>query len=262
MIKGLLASIIDNRQLILEMTKRDLMSLNKGSIIGWLWVVINPLIQTGAYILIVSFIFKTRLNSDAGTFDYALYILSGMIPWQILTRSLQNAPTIIRMRMEFVKQVIYPIETLPLSTILMGSVGSMISFAIFLILSLISGNVNWSFILIPIPFLLLIIFSLGVSWVFSILGIIIKDLREIVTVFFSLIIYLSPVVVNENICGPKLWKIILINPLAHIVICFRDVFNGTLHIQSWIIFITITAFFGISGALVMKKFKIKINEFI
>jgi lipopolysaccharide transport system permease protein len=255
-------SMIKHRVLVWEMTKRDLKGINQGALLGISWIFLKPLIQTGAYIVVVSVVFKTRLGEGSGTLDYALYVLSGMIPWQIITTSMQDAPTVIRARIELVKQVIYPIETLPFSNLLVGSFSALVSFIIFVILGLFTGNLHWTIFFLPVPLLLLLLFVMGVSWVFSIIGIIIKDLREMVTVILSLMVYLSPVVVNKSITGAKMWKLIMLNPLAHIIVCFRDVFNATLHPTSWYVFIIMTTAAVLVGGWVINKTKIKINEYI
>jgi lipopolysaccharide transport system permease protein len=262
MYKNLAASIITNRQFVLEMAKRDLKGLNKGAFLGFLWVIINPLIQVLAYVIIVSLVFRSRLSANSGPFDYALYVLSGMIPWQIITKSLQEAPSLIRERMELVKQVVYPVETLPLSSLIFGSFGSIVSFSVFFVVSILSGNVHWTCVFLPVPFLLLAGFILGVSWLFSIVGVLIKDLREIVTIILSLIIYLSPVVASREIVGEKVWRLILLNPLAHIIVCFRDVFNSEFHTVSWIIFVSLAVSSLLLGGWVVMKAKTTINEYI
>jgi lipopolysaccharide transport system permease protein len=254
--------IIQHRELIWEMTLRDLKGMHQGSLLGYLWLVISPLIQVASYVLVVSFIFKSRLGEGSGPFDYALYVLSGMVPWQIMTRSLQEAPSLIRERMELVKQVIYPIETLPLNALLVGSVGSLVSFAIFFILTALTGGLRWTYLLLPLPFLLLLILLLGTSWLFSIGGVLLKDLREIVSVLLGLLVFLSPVVASEAMVGPSIWRYILLNPLTHVVICFRDVFGATFHLSSWIIFSAMSLISFVAGGWVISRTKVLINEYI
>lgn len=261
-IMNFLSSILNNRELIYEMAIRELRGVNKGAFLGYIWLALSPLIQVSAYVIIVTFIFNARADSDSGTFDYVIYILSGMIPWQILTQSLQTAPSLIRTRMELVKQVVYPIETLPLTQLFVSSIGTLTSLVVFLVLSIISGTLNWSMLLLPIPFVLLITFILGFSWIFSLAGILIKDLREIITVLLGLIIYASPVIVNEELVSERVWSVIQLNPLSHVVICFRDVFYAEFHATSWIIFVTMALLAFIPGAWLMNKAKILINEYI
>lgn len=239
---------------------RDLRGANRGALLGYLWLGLNPLIQVGAYVIIVTFVFQ-RGEAD-GTLDYALYVLAGMIPWQIVTRSLQLAPSLIRTRVELVKQVIYPLETLPLTVMISSSVGAFITFIIFLVLQLFSGGWQVSYLLLPIPIVLLVCFVLGVSWIFSIAGIIIKDLQEVVTVFLGLVVYISPVIASETLVSESIWQIVRLNPLSHIVICFRDVFDAQFHPESWLIFSVMTLIVFVLGAWVIDKTKTLINEYI
>ena len=262
MVLNTISLIVKNRELIWEMALRDLKGINKGSFLGYFWLVISPLIQVAAYVVIVSFVFKARLRGDAGPFDYALYVLSGMIPWQIITRSIQESPSLIRERMDIVKQVIYPIETLPLNSLLTSSFGSFVAFFLFLLLSGLEGKIHWGYFLLPFPCLLLLLFVLGLSWIFSIAGVIFKDLREIVGVTLGLLVYLSPVVVSESMVGRKIWNLVLWNPLSHIIICFRDIFYAEFHLSSWVVFLGMAGIVFIVGAWVIARTKILINEYI
>lgn len=244
------------------MTLRDLRGMNKGASLGWLWLFINPLVQVTAYVAIVSFVFKVRLASDSGPFGYALYVLSGMIPWQMMTKAIQESPSLIRERMDLVKQVIYPIETLALNSLLISFVGSLVALCIFLVLSLLNGSGHWTYFFFPLPLFLLIIFVLGVSWIFSIVGVLIKDLQEIVRVVLVLAIYFSPVIISESMVGNKIWHYILWNPLSHIIICFRDIFNADFHLWSWVIFGGMSFFVFLMGGWVITRTKVLINEYI
>jgi lipopolysaccharide transport system permease protein len=259
---NLVLSIVRNRQLIFEMALRDMRGVSKGAMLGHLWLIINPLIQTAAYVIIVSFIFRVRLAENAGPLDYALHVLSGMVPWHIMTRSLQESTSLIRERMELVKQVIYPIETLPLTSIIVSSLGSLVTLALFLALSAVTGNLQPSVLLLPLPLALLLLFLLGVSWIFSIAGVIFKDLREIVAIVLGLLVYISPVLLSETMVGEKLWSIVMLNPLAHVVVCFRDVIQGQFHPYSWAVFAGMTTLAVGIGAWVISRTKVLINEYI
>lgn len=243
------------------MSLKDLKSLNKGAILGMLWVILNPLILVGAYVIIVSFVFKVKGSGDSH-FDYAIYVLSGMIPWQLITRSLQAAPVLVRQKMEIVKQVIFPIEVLPLTTLASTFVGLSVSLIIFLFLSLFNGSIQLTWLLLPIPLFFLILFIVGVSWAFSIIGVIVKDLKEIISVTLGLLVYLSPVIAKKDMVGEKVWDLIYLNPLTHPVICFRDIFYADFHLNSWIFFILMSLLSFFIGAIIINKTKVLINEYI
>jgi lipopolysaccharide transport system permease protein len=255
-------SLYRHRELVWEMSIRELKGATQGAILGWLWVVLRPLIQTAAYVVVVSLIFRAELPDSGGPFGYAIYVLSGMVPWQILTKTLESAPSLIRERMELVKQVIYPIETLPLTGLIAGSVGSLVSLGIYLILALATGQANWTWLLLPIPAVVLVTFVVGTSWVFMIAGVLIKDLREIVALALNLVVFLSPVVASPSMVGPKAWALLMWNPLTHFVICFRDVFRAEFHTTSWIVSIVLALAALMLGTWTIRKTKILINEYI
>jgi lipopolysaccharide transport system permease protein len=262
MFRKTIFSLIENRELIWELVLRDLKGLNKGAFLGYLWLVINPLVQVTAYVVIVSFVFQTRLAPNTDSMSYPLYVLSGMIPWQIMTKAIQESPSLIRERMDLVKQVIYPIETLPLNSLLVSCFGSLVTLCLFLVLSIITGNAHWTYFLLPFPLFLLMVFILGVSWMFSIGGVLVKDLREIVTVVLGLAIYFSPVLLSESMVGNKIWSYVLWNPLSHIIICFRDIFYGKFHLWSWGIFVGMSLGVFAAGGWVLTRTKLLINEYI
>jgi lipopolysaccharide transport system permease protein len=261
-LRDLLLSPIRNRELVVEMAKRELKGSGRGAVLGSLWLVLSPLIQTLAYVVIVSFIFAVRGAESGNRFDYALYVLAGMVPWHVMTRSIQEATLLIRERMELVKQVIYPIETLPLTTMLVCSVGSLVALALYIVLGAFAGALRPSLLLLPLPALMLLLFILGVSWIFSIAGALLKDLREITSIVLGLLVYVSPVVLKEEMVSERLWSVVMLNPLAHVVTCFRDVFYGQVHATSWLVFAAMTLCVFAVGAWVITRTKTMINEYI
>lgn len=250
------------RKLIFEIGKRDLKSFHKGAVLGVAWAVISPLLQTAAYVVIITFIFRVRMESDGGVFAYVIYVLSGMVPWQIITRSLGESPNLIRNNTEIIKQVIYPIETLPLTSLIFTSFGSLVSLGILLILMVVNGSLKISLLLLPIPIILLVIFVVGTGWMLSIVGVLIKDLKEIVGLTLSILVFLSPVIMNKSMTGGVGWFIIILNPLSHIVIAFRDVFTAQLHPISWAVFASLAALMFFIGNIAINKAKTLINEYI
>lgn len=244
------------------MAARDLRSMNKGALLGVAWLVIKPLSQVVVIVTIVSFIFKLRLGEGTDGFDYPLHILSGLVVWQALQRTLEEAPSLIRARMDMLKQIVYPVETLPVTTLLQSAVGSAVGMTIYLVLAALAGKLSWTVILLPIPLVVLVLLSLGASWVMMIVGVIFKDLREIVSVALGLLMFLSPVLLSEAMVGEKVWGWVMLNPLAHVIIAFRDVFQGTFHPQSWAIFVTMAVFCFLAGAWVINRMKIQINEYL
>lgn len=256
-------SLVTNWEFTRAMSARDLKTVNRGSIVGLGWLIMRPLVQVSAYVVIVSYLFGARLGPDSGPFDYALHVLSGLISWQMVQRSLEEGTSLARDRMEILKQVIYPIETLPVSALLTSLPAPAVSLVLYLLLSMVGGKLSLSVVALPIPLLLLAMFLVGCSWILMIVGVVFKDLREVLGMLLGLLVYFSPVLASESMVGPAMWRLILIfNPLSHIVICFRDVLQGEFHFLSWIAFCAMAALAFCAGAWTVTRAKVYINEYL
>ncbi len=260
--KTIATAIFLHREFALEMGVHELKGANKGAILGIGWLIIQPLVQVSAYVVIISIVFKVEAAQNMGVFGYALHILSGLIAWQFVQRMIERAPNLVRERTGVLKQTIYPIETLPVSAMLVLSIGPGIGFIVYLVLAMIDGTLHFSMILLPIPVLLTVCLVIGSSWFLMVAGVLIKDLREVISAVLGLMVYISPVIVTREMVGEEIWKLILLNPLSHVVISFRDVLQETFHPISWLIFIIFSAFMFFLGAVTIFKAKAHINEHI
>jgi lipopolysaccharide transport system permease protein len=243
-----LGSVYRNRVLAWEMGRRDLLVFNKGTVLGFSWLIVRPLIQVSAYVVIVSIIFRVPFDSDKGRFGFILYVLSGTVPWQLMTSVLQEAPSYVRSRIELLKQVVFPLEILPITNIIVAALGPLISLAVYFVLAGSAGALHWSVLLLPVPLMLLFIFVLGCAWFLMVVGMLFVDLREVVAIVMGMLVYMSPVVLTEKAVGPAIWHLLNFNPLFHVVICFRDVFEAEFHPLNWVLFVGISVAALLAGS--------------
>ena len=259
---GVYRSLAANWSFAKAMAAREMRALYQGSLLGLAWLIIRPLIQVVAYVAIVSYVFGVRLGPTAGPVDYALHVLSGLFAWQAVQRSLEEAPSLVRDRIEILKQVIYPIETLPVTAMMSSLLGPAVVFAVYLAMASVTGQLSWTIVLLPFPLALMILFILGSSWILMVVGAIVKDLREMIAVVLGLLVYFSPVLLTKEMVGERLWTLVLLNPLAHVVICFRDVLTGSLHPTSWTVFAVSAGMVFLVGGWLIQRTKLAINELI
>jgi lipopolysaccharide transport system permease protein len=249
-----------NRRFTLMMARYEMQAKNKGAMLGFAWLLIRPLVQLAAYIAVLNVFAGGRLNEPTGSLT--IYVLSGLIIWQGVQRTLEEAPSMVRDRMEILKQVSYPLETLPVNSIISSFVGPAVGLLALVIMLMATNRLSPSLVLLPLPLVLAFLFSLGVSWVLMVIGAVLKDLREIVAVILGLAVYFSPVILSEELVGVNLWQLVLLNPLSHIVICFRDILFGTFHATSWFIFTAMSLGAFALGAWVVDRAKMVINEYL
>lgn len=234
--------LVRHRALTLAMARREVSERYAGQMLGALWAIGHPLLLAGVYIFMFVFVFRTRVgDSDAAatTGDYAAYLLSGLIPWLMIVECLNKTTSSIVGQANLVKQVVFPIEVLPVK----GVLASMFTQSIFVIvlalyMLLHGGSIPWTFSLAPILMATLGLGMIGIGYVLSSLGVFVRDTRELVQVFSTIGIYLAPVCYFDTMVPERVRWLLQLNPFSHAVWCFHDaMYAGRFdHPVSWIIF--------------------------
>ncbi|BBE76749.1 transport permease protein [Phytobacter sp. MRY16-398] len=203
------------------MTKRDILSKYKGSAIGVLWSLINPILMLVIYTLVFSVVFKARWGNavaDEPKTQFAVILFVGMIIHSFLAECLIRAPNLILQHANYVKKVVFPLEILPVVTVLSSVFQSIISCAVLIMAFFIfNGYINWTIIFAPLVFLPLVILSLGLSWLISSLGVYIRDIGQSIGVIVTILIFLSPVFYPLSALPGWMQHIVLLNPLTYII---------------------------------------------
>ncbi|MGZ3725631.1 MAG: ABC transporter permease [Pseudobdellovibrio sp.] len=227
-----------HRKLIIELAKRELTDRFVGQLFGSIWIFIHPIFQISVLIFLYSFVFKSRLNLPIGG-DYTAYILSGLIPWLCISDSLSRSTNAIRAKASLVKQVIFPIQVLPVVSSIVALVPQFIGLVILLIYSAIMPQNSFNLTILALPALLIMQMTalIGVSFFLSTLGVYFRDIKDIITLFVSFGTYLSPIVYFIDWVPEKIRFIIYLNPITHIIFCYQDVlfYHDFLHVYSWLV---------------------------
>ena len=228
-----------NRHLIMQMTKREVLRLYKGSIIGFAWAFFNPVFMLAVYTVIFSVVFKARWGSDRFDGDenklqFAVVIFVGMIVLSLVSDALNRAPGLIRSNVNFVKKVVFPIEILPVVAMGTAFFHSLISLSVLLAaLVFFNGYLNWTVVFIPLILLPLLILSTGLSWILASLGVFLRDVGQVTGVITRMLLFLSPVFYQVTAVPEKFRPIIMANPLTFIIEQAREVLIWG-HLPNWL----------------------------
>ncbi|MCK6569144.1 MAG: ABC transporter permease [Candidatus Brocadia sp.] len=213
-------SLWRNRQLIWQMTRREIQSRYRGSIIGLAWSFINPILLLLVYTFVFSVIFKSRwgVGEQESKVDFALALFVGLIVFGIFAECVNRAPMLIVYNVNYVKKVVFPLEILP--WIPLGSVlfNSSISLVVLLLLQLIVNRIlPWTIIFFPLILLPLIFASMGIAWFLAALGVYVRDVGQITGIFTTILMFLSAVFYPVEALPEEYRGWLLLNPLILII---------------------------------------------
>jgi lipopolysaccharide transport system permease protein len=251
--KSLKDNFWHRRDLIIELTRRELSQRYRGSYLGMVWTVIIPLVMLLIYTFVFSLVFKARWQTgDAQTppKEFALILFAGMTPFNVFSEVLNRSTSLIVGMPNYVKKVVFPLEVYPMVILIAAIITSLVNVLLILVGNLlIMHTLSKTIFLIPLAYLPLILLSLGLGWFLSSLGVYIRDLAQAIAILVQILFFVSPILYPASLVPSSFKFIFWINPLAAIVESFRQVllWGGSLIWTSWAVWTAITAIVAVLG---------------
>lgn len=221
----IVASLWRHRGLTRQMIYREVMGRYRGSILGIIWSLFNPVLMLAIYTFVFSIIFKARWQKSSNDqTEFAIVLFAGMIVFGIFSECITRAPNLILSNPNYVKKVVFPLEIMP--WVLLGSAlfHALISLIVLLLFSLISNHqIPWTAVYLPIVLLPLVCLILGLGWLLGALGVYLRDIGQTVGVMTTALMFLSPVFYPVDALPDSIRRYVALNPLAFIIESAREV---------------------------------------
>ena len=233
---ALIHSLWRNRQIIAQMTRREVVGRYKGSVLGLTWSFFNPMFMLAVYTFVFSEIFKARWGRDGNESKtlFAVVLFVGMIVQGLFAEVLSRAPSLILSNVNYVKKVVFPIEILPVITVGAALFHSLISLGVLLAAYvLFNGHLQWTVVFTPLVFLPMVVLILGLAWMLASLGVFLRDVGQTIGIVLTVLMFLSPVFYPVTAVPERFRSIIMANPLTFIIEQARDVLIWG-HWPNWI----------------------------
>jgi len=233
-LQALAKSLWQNRQLIVQMGRREVVGRYKGSVLGLAWSFFNPVFMLTVYTFVFSEIFKSRwAGASESKTQFAVLLFVGMIVQGLFSEVLNRAPSLIISNVNYVKKVVFPIEILPIVAMGAALFHSLISLTVLLVaFALFNGYLQWTAIFAPLVLLPLIILIVGFAWMLASLGVFLRDVGQTITIITTVLMFLSPVFYPVSAVPERFRVWIMANPLTFIIEQAREVLIWG-HMPNW-----------------------------
>ena len=213
-------SLWRNRQLIMQLTRRDIDSRYRGSLFGLAWSFISPMLMLLVYTFVFSVVFNARWNvgSNESKADFAIILFAGMIVFNFFAEIVNRAPGLITSNANYVKKVVFPLEILPWVALGSALFHGMISLLVLLLAQLIINfSLPWTSIFFPLALLPLIFASVGFGWFLAALGVFVRDIGQITGIFTTILLFMSAVFYPISALPEQYQNWLRLNPLVLII---------------------------------------------
>lgn len=234
---GLGARLVRYRHLCWELVRRDLTDRHAGQVFGPAWMFAQPLVLIAVHLFLFAVVLPARGLGGSADLDYVVAVLAGLIPWLAVQDSLLRGVTSIGSNANLVKQVVFPVELLPIKSVFVALVPPAVMTGGLLIYLAVAGHpVPWTLALLPAVWLVQVVGTFGLCLGLASAGAYVRDLRELVHLFGLVNLYLMPVFFPPEALPTAVRFVPYANPFSHLVWCHQDVWAGRVgHPVSWVI---------------------------
>ncbi len=213
------------RGFIFVSVKREFQAKYQNSLLGAIWIVLNPLAMIFVYTVIFSQVMKTILPGIDSDFAYSIYLCSGILTWNLFSEVVSRGQQIFLDNANILKKLHFPRLTLPIIMVISACLNFAIIFSLFILFLVVSGNFpGWvSVALIPV-LILQLLFSLGLGISIGVLNVFFRDVGQLFSIILQFWFWLTPIVYPVGILPDFIQHWVLtLNPLAAIIACYQAI---------------------------------------
>lgn len=236
-----------------SLIKRDLIGRYKGSVMGFMWTFLNPLLQLCVYTLVFSKIIRQGID------DYYLFLFVALIPWLFFSTCITGGAGCIWANKEMVNKIYFPREILPFSFVTSCLINMLLTFVIIFGVLLFSGKGLNPSALLYLPLIILVeyILALGLTFIMSSVTVYFRDMEYILGILTMAWQFLSPVLYDISMVPEDMLWFYNINPMTPILVAYRDIlyYKKVPEISTLLHAVTLGVLLLIAGGLIFGKLK-------
>ena len=253
----ILKEVFEYRNMIYMLVKRDLRGRYRGSILGFAWTFINPILQLLVYTVVFSFVMRANIEK------YYLFVFVALIPWLAMSSSVTGGSSCILVNKNMVTKIYFPRQVLPIATVTAAFINMLLSMVIVLAVCLITNGLNVWVLWYLIPTILIeYILALGIAFIVSAVTVYFRDLEHILQIFVMAWQFLSPIVYSIEMVPESARKIFMLNPMASIIVSYRDVlyYKQAPDLSTMLLALGMGIVFLVAGWFIFKKLNRRFAE--
>jgi lipopolysaccharide transport system permease protein len=219
LVPGFLACGWRHRELVWQLTRREVAGRYRGTVLGLAWTLLHPLFMVGIYTFVFREVFRARWDDSVDTAgEFALVLFAGLIVFSLLTECVTRAPSLVVGNPSFVKKVIFPLDVLPWAVLGSALFHALVSFLLLMVLwGLSHDGLPWTALALPLPLVPLALLTLGLAWFLAACGVYLRDTTQIVALLTVALLFLSPVFYPASALPEPYRSYLWLNPLTFVI---------------------------------------------
>ena len=208
------------RHMLTAITRVELAKRHAGSVLGMAWVVLQPALLLSVYLFVYMVVLRMRFEGFS-RFDYVLYVFCGLVPYLGFMEALTTGGLSIKQNMHLVKNVMLPIELIPIRSVIVGMASQFVSIGLVMLLLVADRSLSLHIALLPLVVILQVMWLAGLTWMLSSITVALPDITYFVNLFVFLLMFLSPIGYRPEMVPSGFAWILYFNPIYYMTEMYR-----------------------------------------
>ena len=245
-----------NRSLLRSLVIRDIEARYRGTMLGFLWAVVYPLMMLAVYAFVFGGVFNARWGSGGDMKDFVLMLYCGLIVHALFSETLTRSPSAVLSNPSYVKKVVFPLELLPISHLASAIFNTLIGLVLLCVFLLIQHqSIPPTALYVPLVFIPLLLLTAGLAWFLAAIGVFFRDVGQMIGVAMSVLLFLSPIFYPATSAPTLAQKMIYLNPLTYPIEELRAVLilGNQPDWWHWLAYFAVSVVVAIGGLWIFQK---------
>jgi ABC-type polysaccharide/polyol phosphate export permease len=212
-----LRNLVERRNLLFQLARRDFRQRYVGSAAGWLWGLVHPLVMLASWTFVFQYCLKSEMPADAPTANYTLFLLAGYLPWMLFQETVVRSSNSILENANLVTKTLFPSEMLPISVFFSSAANHSLA-----VIAIWEEGISPFVMFLPLYMLLIGFFGVGVGWIFAALQVYLRDTAQMALVLLTFWFWMTPIFITEDKIPEGMRFLIRGNPMSMFVRAYRE----------------------------------------
>lgn len=221
-----------HRGILIATTRAEIQKKYAGSYFGLLWAILYPACFLAMYSFLYLVVLQIRLP-EFSQFGFVLFVFSGLVPYLAFSEVATSSTVVIKQNIHLIKNVMLPIDLVPVRIVAMALVSQAISLAMLMALLLASGELAASFPLVLLAVAIQTVFLLGLAWLLAALGVLLPDLSNFVNLLTLFLLFVSPIGYKPEMVPEHAYWVLQVNPMAYMIDIVRSALLTGYAVSPW-----------------------------
>jgi len=209
------------REVLWNTTVGELRQRYAGSLMGLFWLALSPMLLMAFFSFVYLVVFRIRPTAMS-EYEYVLYMLAGLIPFLGLSEALTFGTASLSFNKAILLNTVFPSELVPVRAVLVSQASTAVGLALTVLIALFMGKLSWTILLVPLVWLLQVMFVMGLVWILALASLVFRDIQQSLTFVMMALMVVTPIAYTVDMVPRAVRAVVYVNPLSYFVLAFHD----------------------------------------